>query len=339
MYIEELNEQVKNHFKESMAASPLTRFFPIVESSENLIQVEWLEHVVKTNALVEGSTTNTIALFPTSRQVAFVPAYFRRGAWLKPKVTSKESESTGASLVKPGMPNLLSSRGEGFKDLCDMAAFLFTILSAQMLLGGISYTDPESNVKVTAESGIPDSNKLTYSGLWDLHNTISSLPYRKNIPGTWTYICNSSIETALSSLMPVTYGDAPKPEIVAISTLYDSVKDGVATRGYLWPNDKIVAIFTPDLFTTALGKTYLTKGEHPRGKEGYSGIWYRHIEPVKTFADCLGPKTLTSETMTEEQKADFASKYFHEGAYQIGVAGLPVITHPERVFIISPSSC
>jgi hypothetical protein len=106
-------------------------------------------------------------------------------------------------------------------------------------------------------------------------------------------------------------------EIVSVKSWYDDIDpaDGKLKRRYLWPINKVsfIAKTHPLMAGQELGRTYLTRGEHPNGASGGTGIW------VRTFmGDTLGgPTTAPGVGM------------------QVGMAGLPALHKPWWVHVVT----
>lgn len=244
--------------------------------------------------------------------------------------------------VKPGMPSKLNTfssaksfscqpayfrRGVRQADDLDMlaeqAAYMLSLLRVHLLNGGIDYTDPESGINITAPSGIPTRNQFTYKGIGDLLAKLEN-PRRMvgGGEGQWVVLCNKFVEEALAGALPDDY------RVLGNRMLYDDLVEGVLTRKHAWPIDNITMIWVPEdlpgVTYKTVGATYLTTGENPDQEPGY---WLRYIPAVDGLNADLGVD-LTRSPFERIKSPE---------AWQGGVAGLPVLNKPSRVFTFKPA--
>lgn len=339
---------------QQLQGDPLGVFMPQREIQEKEIRVEWTEDNLRVTGVVRPGMPNRLNTFKNARSFSFQAATFRRGQFIDQE-TINYLRAPGSLTQTYGM-DLVQ---EQMQELLDQANMMLTVLRAQLFLGGINYTDPETGVSVVADSGIPVGNyytigtsaPVTSSAHWsdpanatpvaDLQNLI----FRARLEGknTPTHIVmngqllhmlqkNKEIRSYLNpesvgalltgSTSLVQFGADGMPsriaglQIVRCDTLYDDLDNtGALVRRYLWPVNKVVMFSqtNPDLPGQVLGNTFLTRGEHPNGMNGGTGVW------VRTFmGDSMGgPTTAPGVGM------------------QVGMAGLPVFKKPKWVHVIT----
>lgn len=360
VYLTELAREIQQN-----QADPLAGFLPQREIQEKQVRVEWTETDIRPTGVVKPGMPNKLNNFGVARSLSFEAATFRRGMFI--------DQDTINHLRAPGTQNKLYGMElvtEQLSKLVEQGNTMMTLLRAQLLSGGINYTDVETGVQVLADSGIPAKNFYqigTIGGVagtagfatnktWDdVDSTpvtdVKNLLLRMEIEGRnrpTKMIMHSHLLHALSfnkeilSYLPgnvvkpsvpfmqggnmVTFAEDGMPaticglEIVRVKMFYDDIDpaDGKLKRRYLWPLNKVTFLCTdhPLLPGQVLGRTYLTRGEHPNGMNGGTGVW------VRTFmGDTLGgPTTAPGVGM------------------QVGMAGLPALHKPWWVHVVTVAS-
>jgi len=342
---------------QQLQADPLGKFLPQREIMEKEVKVEWTEDNLRVTGVVKPGMPNKLNTFAKAQSFSFQAAYFRRGQFID-QDTINYLRAPGTMMQEYGM-DLVQ---EQMQELLDQGNMMLSVLRAQLFLGGINYTDPETGVSIVANSGIPAGNLYTIgttapvAGSPQWHLTATATPvtdlqkiiFRARLEGKNTpthmimngqllqllmmnkeirsYIhptAPTSLQVGASSLVQLGADGYPTRicgvEIVRCDTLYDDLDNtGALVRRYLWPVNKVVLFSAnnPDLPGQILGNTFLTKGEHPNGHNGSTGVW------VRTFmGDSLGgPTTAPGVGM------------------QVGMAGLPVFKKPKWVHILTVST-
>lgn len=108
-------------------------------------------------------------------------------------------------------------------------------------------------------------------------------------------------------------------KIVRVNTVFDELDtNGQLKRRYMWPIDRITLLAPnhPAMPGQVLGRTYLTKGEHPDGPNGGTGVWVRSF-PSEMMG---GPTTAPGVGV------------------QLGMSGLPVLHKPWWVHLVTCAS-
>lgn len=352
-------------------ADPLAFLLPQREIQEKEVRVEWTESDLRPTGVVNPGMPNKLNNFGIARSMSFRSANFRRGMFID-QDTINHLRAPGSQTKHYGMELVT----EQLSTLVEQANTMMTVLRAQLLSGGISYTDQETGVSVVAESGIPAKNFYVIGDVtaapgaatdgftgatrhWTHADAtpvtdVKNLLLRMEIEGrnrpeymiVHSHLLHVlSFNTEVLSYLPgnrsqdaagliqngnmVTFGADGFPnticgvKIIAVKAWYDDV-DPVATalqgqlvlkRRYLWPINKVTFLSKnhPLMAGQELGRSYLTRGEHPNGMNGGTGIW------VRTFmGDALGgPTTAPGVGM------------------QVGMAGLPALHKPWWVHVVT----
>lgn len=349
-YLTELARELQQ-----LQADPLGKFMPVREMQEKTLKIEWVEENLRVTGVVKPGMPNQLNTWAKARSFTIEPAYFRRGHFID-QDTINHLRAPGTLMQNYGM-DLVQ---EQLQELVSQANMMLSVLRAQLFTGGINYTDPETGVNISAQSGIPTSNYYTVgtdspvatSAPWsdvvnskpitDLQNVIFRARLEgKNTPtqivmnGQLLHLLTMNKEVrsylhpdAFSAILTgapsvVQFGADGMPsrmaglEVIRCDTLYDDLDTSTnqLVRRYMWPINKVVIFSTtnPDLPGSILGNTFLTRGEHPNGASGGTGMW------VRTFmGDQMGgPQTAPGVGM------------------QVGMAGLPAFKKPRWVHILT----
>lgn len=351
-YLTEIAREVQQ-----LQADPLGKILPQRNIQERDVRVEWREDNLRTIGVVKPGMPNLLNKFGKANEFRFAPAYFRRGQFI--------DQDTINYLRMPGEANMhygMELVQEQLAELLDQGNMMLSVLRAQLLTGGINYTDAETGVSVVASSGIPAGNYYTVgttapvasSTQWaDTANAtpitdLQKIIFRANVEGkampthiimngqlAQLLMLNKEVrsylhpdaQAALLTGAPAasqvdSFGMPTRMaglEVITVNTLYDDLDNNMnLVRRYLWPINKVVilAASNPLIPSQALGFTYLTRGEHPQGMNGQTGVW------VRTFmGDALGgPTTAPGVGM------------------QVGMAGLPVLVKPKWVHVLTVAS-
>lgn len=337
---------------QQIQADPLAQFLPQRAIQEKQIRVEWVEHNLRLLGAVKPGMPNTLNTFAKARAFTAEPAYFRRGQFIDQdtinhlRAPGTINKQYGMDLVQEHLTDLIEQSN---MMMAILRAQLFSAGSINYTdpETGVAITAPggvPAGNLYTIGGGVgpfgasvgwhdPAAKPVT-----DLHNLV----FRAELAGRnrpTHLIANGALLHVLSlnnevrQYLPnnlsglwhtglVQFGEDGIPtriaglEIVRCSTVYDQIdpSTGVLSRQYMFPVDT-VTLFAPNhsaLPGQLLGRTYLTKGEHPDGANGATGIW------VRTFPSELmgGPTAAPGVGM------------------QVGMSGLPVFHKPWWVHIV-----
>jgi hypothetical protein len=139
-----------------LQADPLGQFLPTILTPEEDIRVEWLVDSLALTGVVKPGMPNPLNHQDKARSFKVEPAYFRKGDFIDMKTINY--------LRQPGTVDKTWGMGlveRQMRMLVDQANMMMTVLRAQLFTGGINYTDPQTQVTITAASGIPANNYFT----------------------------------------------------------------------------------------------------------------------------------------------------------------------------------
>lgn len=151
VYLTELAKEIQQ-----IQADPLGQFLPQMVTPEREVRVEWVESNLRVTGVVRPGMPNKLNTFAKAKTQVFTPAVFRRGQFIDQDVINHlrapgtMSQTYGMDLVR-----------EQLTELVEQGNMMMSVLRAQMLSGGIDYTDPETGVNISAVSGIPAGNYYT----------------------------------------------------------------------------------------------------------------------------------------------------------------------------------
>ena len=138
------------------ANDPLAFALPQRESYAKKITVEWTEDELRLIGVVRSGGKNFLNTFGVGKTFDFTAAMFRRGDSIDMETINhlrapgEHQQLYGMRLVQERMFALISQ-----------VNLMWAFLRAQLMSGGINYTDPETQVTVQADPGIPSTNYYT----------------------------------------------------------------------------------------------------------------------------------------------------------------------------------
>jgi hypothetical protein len=353
-YLTELAEEIQQIGN----GDPLADFLPQDSVLDEQIRVEWIEGELRVLGVVRPGMPNGLNTFPKGKSFSVEPAYFRRGQVIDQKTINHLRQEGERFKIKG--KKLVTDQLTG---IIEQGNMMLQVLRAQLLSGGIAYQDAETGVSITADSGIPDSNKYVVGsanagtdapvhGSTKWHNPASTpvtdlqqLAFRcklegRNAPthivmnGALGFVLQFNTEirkylpgrddTGLHTTGVVKFGENGLPtriagmDIIYVDHVYDDYVSGTIQRRYMWPIEKIALIAKnhPSLPSQMLGATILTKGEHPDGMNGATGIWVQTWDAKATGSATAAPGV----------------------QMQVGMSGLPVLMKPKWVHVVTVST-
>lgn len=327
---------------------PIKLVFPDQDEFHDEVRVEWTEEELRLIGVVNPGQPNRLDTVGKGKTIIFQSATFRRGGFIDMKLINTLRAAGGDAQKKYGI-QMVSDR---MTNLIAGANRMFSLLRAQMLSGGINYTDPENGNVLTADSGIPNANYytigsgvMTGSAHWmDYANAkpvsdVQTMLYRMELEGKVApthVVMGSAVREALGrnaevranlpgntnglpSLGLVTLNAQGKVDsicgikIVVHNMVYDDLVGGTLERQYMWPVNKIAFLSLTDPQTGEhVARTRKTLGEHP---QGLPGMYVR--------SGASDPNNLDDATQAPGVR------------FQVGDAGLPVLLKPWWVHVVT----
>lgn len=347
-YLTELAQEIQQ-----IQADPLGSFLPQRAIVDEQIRVEWVEGELRLLGVVNPGMPNGLNTFPTGKRLNMQPALFRRGQVIDQytlnhlRAPGETQKLYGMELVQEQMTGLIEQgnmmltvlraqlltgginyvdRETGVSVQADSgipAGNLYTIGATAPVAGSVPWSDIANSTPVTDlqhlvfRCELEGRNKPTHIGMNGALLFLLSLNHQIQ-----QYLPNRTDSTSLTATGVVQFGEDGLPtriaglQIVKVNTVYDDYDANmVLQRRYMWPLNKVTlfAPTHPSLPSQILGRTILTKGEHPRGFEGETGVW------VETY----------------DQKAMGTPTSAPGVGMKVGMAGLPVLMKPKWVHIVT----
>lgn len=323
---------------EQFSGDPISRFFPSETTLNSSITIERVREGVGVAPLVTPGFTDALTDNAQVERMNVFPAYVRESDNIPMNVIN-DLRKVGTLNEKEGK-EFIAKR---LRRLTNRSNHLFTMLKAQVLLGGINYTDPRTKQSINVPSGIPASNlfDVVAAGLPGFSNQANSTPvellkrFRRKIFNVAKVepkyiIMTSDLQTILegnaevlrrqevsflSQTGFVTFTEGKLTHIAGMEILcFDHVYQDPASSAVskLWPINKIVLASDahPDFAGESLGKMMYCIGEDPAGRPG---LWVRS-----------GPDSTPPAAPSR--------------SIQIGNSGLPYLIYPDWVGIMTVDS-
>jgi len=321
---------------EQFPGDPIAKFFPVETTMNSSITIERVREGVGVAPLVEPGQTDVLTDSAQVERMQVFPAYMRESDFI-PQQVINDLRKVGTLNEKEGK-EFVAKR---IQRLTNRSNHLFSVLRAQMLLGGINYVDPRTKKGLNVSANIPASNALDLSALavtrhWS--DQVNSTPvkdliqFRRRIMNIAKVepryiIMNSDMQTILENNAEilrrqevsflsqtgfVTYREGKLVQIAGMEIItYDHIYQDPVTKQVkkLWPTNKVVILTGshPDYPGAVIGRDIRCVGEDPMGRPG---IW------VRTGPD-QQPPSAPGRTV------------------QLGNAGLPYLIYPDWIGILT----
>lgn len=323
---------------EQFSGDPLSRFFPRETTMNSSITIERVREGVGVAPLVSPGFTDVLTDNAQVERMNVFPAYVRESDFIPMNIIN-DLRKLGTLNEKEGK-EFIAKR---LQRLTNRNNHLYTMLKAQVLLGGINYTDPRTKQSINVPTGIPASNlfDVVAAGLPGFANQANSTPvellkrFRRRIFNIAKVepkyiIMTSDLQTILegnaevlrrqevsflSQTGFVTFNEGKLTHIAGMQILcFDHVYQDPTnnTVQKLWPINKIVLASDahPDFPGESVGKMMFCIGEDPAGRPG---LWVRS-----------GPDTTPPAAPGR--------------SVQIGNSGLPYLVYPDWIGIMTVDS-
>lgn len=313
------------------------------------VRVEWTEEELRLIGVVPTGKANKMNTHGKAKSFVHTAANFRSGDFLDQDLINHLRAPGGDAEKEYGM-DLVQER---LTTLVEQGAHMMAFLRAQMLSGGVNYTDSETGFSVVANSGIPSGNYYTIgttslvasSAHWhDLVNAdvvadFQTLLYAMKLAGR-NKPTKAVMSTAMKELISrgakirqflpgnlsglfntglVQWGEDGYVskicgvELVEHFMLYDDYVSGTMTRQYIWPVNKV----------TFLAET---NPSLPGQKLGFTVIT-KGENPKNTpgmYVRTYGAEHMVDPTLPPGL------------AMQVGMSGLPVLYKPWWAHVVTP---
>src|ERR1035437_8212356 len=302
------------------------------------ITIERVRDGVGVAPLVTPGMTDVLTDNAQVERMNVFPAYVRESDFIPMNIIN-DLRKVGTLNEKEGK-EFIAKR---LQRLTNRNNHLYTMLKAQVMLGGINYTDPRTKQSINVPSGIPASNlfDVVAAGLAGFANQLNSTPvellkrFRRKIFNIAKVepkyiIMTSDLQTILegnaevlhrqevsflSQTGFVTFSEGKLTHIAGMEILcFDHVYQDptLNTVQKLWPINKIVLATDthPDYPGSTIGHLMFCIGEDPAGRPG---LWVRS-----------GPDTTPPAAPGR--------------SVQIGNSGLPYLEYPEWIGIMTVDS-
>lgn len=323
---------------EQFPGDPIAGFFPTETTMNSSIIIERVREGVGVAPLVEPGQTDVFTDNAQVDRMQVFPAYVRESDFIPQNVVN-DLRKVGTLNEKEGK-EFIAKR---IRRLTNRSNHLFAVLRAQMLLGGINYTDPRTNKRINVSANIPASNLLDIeaAGLVGWADQANAIPvktliqFRRKIFNIAKVepkylIMTSDLQTILENNAEVlrrqevsflsqtgfvTFTDGKLTKIAGLEIItVDHVYQDPVTKAVkkVWPINKVALIAKehPDMPGEKLGRMQYCIGEDPMGRPG---LWVRS-----------GPDTAPPAAPGR--------------SIQIGNSGLPYIVYPEWIGIVTVDS-
>lgn len=320
---------------EQFSGNPILRFFPRETTMNSSITIERVREGVGVAPLVAPGFTDVLTDNAQVERMNVFPAYVRETDFV-PQNIINDLRKVGTLNEKEGK-EFIAKR---VQRLTNRNNHLYVMLMAQVLLGGINYTDPRTKQSINVQTGIPTSNMfdVVAAGLPGFANQVSSTPvelfkrFRRRIFNIAKVepkyiIMTSELQTILegnaeilrrqevsflSQTGFVTFNEGKLTHIAGMEILcFDHVyQDPVSSATQkLWPINKVVLASEahPDFPGESVGRMMHCIGEDPAGRPG---LWMRS-----------GPDTTPPAAPGR--------------SIQIGNSGLPYLMYPDWIGIMT----
>lgn len=333
------------------SVDPLLEFLPQRAVQEKDVRVEWTEEELRLMGVVKPGMPNKLNTFAKAKEFTFKPAHFRRGDFIDMEIINhlrapgQMQKEYGMDLVQNRLMNLIDQANLMMAML--RAQLMSGGINYQDQESGISIVAnsgiPGNNMYTIGAGAMAASTKWHDVVNAKIVDDIQRLVYMMTLEGknapTHAIVSAAMLEmisrnaqvrqflvgnlSGLASTGLVTWGADGKVESIAgvkfvvHKMLMDDLVAGNLTRQFMWPVNKI-AFFSarhPSLPTQRLGYSVVTRGEHPNGLQGGTGIYVRTGEVRED--NLLDPTLPPGLTM------------------QVGMAGLPVLYKPWWVHLVT----
>lgn len=313
--------------------------FPTRTTMDQTVMIERVIEGVGIAPLVTPGKNDVLTDNPQVEQMTVVPAFLRESDFITSNIVN--------NLRKVGTLNEREGReiiARRIKRMTNRINRAWEVFMAQMLLGGINYTDPRTKAKLNVSANIPAANLRAYNGAqpftgWsdqtnstpvsDLINFRQYL-YNQSKVKPNTLVMTSDLRTVLqqnaeilkrqevSFLSQTGYVTIKDGELVAIAGMtietydmvYQNPVDGTVTK--VWPINKVAVLAKNHPVDTeqTIGRMVKCVGEDPQGRPG---LWVRS-----------GPDTQPPAAPGR--------------SVQMGDSGLPFLVYPDWVGIMTVDS-
>lgn len=320
---------------EQFPGDPISPLFPMTTSMNTSVFIERVREGVGIAPLVIPGQADVLTDNPQVERMQVFPAYVRESDFVPMNVIN--------DLRKVGTLNEREGRefvARRIQRMTNRNNHLFAILRAQMLLGGIKYTDPRTKVPIDVPSNIPSSNLFDIPGLGQTGwaDTTNALPvtllqrFRRRIfdiakVEPTMLIMNSNLQTIIEQNAEVLrrqesafwqtgwvqFKEGKLVEIagmkvVTVDHVFQNPANSYAVEK-VWPINKVAMLAEkhPSFSGQVVGHQVHCVGEDPMGRPG---LWVRS-----------GPDTQPPAAPGRSM--------------QLGNAGIPYLQYPEWVSILT----
>lgn len=320
---------------EQFPGDPIAQFFPMETTMNSSITIERVREGVGVAPLVEPGQTDVLTDNAQVERMQVFPAYMRESDFI-PQNIINDLRKVGTLNEKEGK-EFVAKR---VQRLTNRSNHLFSVLRAQMLLGGINYTDPRTKKTLNVSANIPAANSLALTTAAGVPLTrhwadqINSTPvkdliqFRRKVFNLAKVepkfiIMTSDLQTVLennaevlrrqevSFLSQTGFVTFREGKLVSIAGLeiitYDHIYQDPVTGAVkkVWPMNRVVLISKahPDYPGAVIGRDVRCVGEDPMGRPG---VW------VRTGPDQMPPSAPGR-------------------SIQMGNAGLPYLIYPDWI--------